>query len=538
MDSTPRPCLEPTLPAIITSRRAGGLAAAAAIALTLTACSSATSSSPSSAPASPAAAQGTASPAAASGGTYNLGLITPTGGINPLTTTQYDTMFAVGLASAQLVNATPSGRLVPQLASAWTQAPNKLSWTFTLRPGLKFSNGAALTAKDVVSTIDAIISPTSQSPAASSFAGILKSVTGSGTTVVFHLAEPYSDFPYLLTGANTWILPAGTNAANWINDPVGAGQFILEKYTAGQGITYKKNPYYWDASAVKLAGVNATFYSSDQSELLAFQSGQIDQIDSSPAAEAALGTSDRQERAGFTKFDGLTFNVDKAPFNSVAARQAVAWALDRPAIVKTVYGGEATIGNDVATFPDYSVQPQGLTARSQNLAEVKKLLGNQVISFTITTYTDEQTYAQLIQQELDATGNFKVSLDVQTEAAYYANGSTSPWLAAPVTLTDWADRLPSQLYSLIYVASSGWSASHYSSSSLGTLVNQLEGSSSATQRQSLVNQIATIEWTDVPVIIAAFEESDVYVSNAVQGTFPNGLQFSGGFDFRGITVSS
>jgi peptide/nickel transport system substrate-binding protein len=525
------------LPAIVTPRGAAGLAAAAALALTLTACASATSS-PSTAPVSSAGGQGSASAAAVAGGTYNLGLITPTGGINPLTTTQYDTMFAVGLASAQLVNATPTGQLVPQLATSWTQAPDKLSWTFALRPGLKFSNGAALTAKDVVSTLDAIISPTSQSPAASSFAGILKSVTGSGSTVVFHLAEPYSDFPYLLTGANTWILPAGTNAANWINDPVGAGQFILEKYTAGQGITYKKNPYYWDASAVKLAGVNATFYSSDQSELLAFQSGQIDQIDSSPAAEAALGSSDRQERAGFTKFDGLTFNVDKAPFNSVAARQAVAWALDRPAIAKTVYGGEATIGNDVATFPDYSVQPKGLTARSQNLAEVKKLLGSTVISFTITTYTDEQTYAQLIQQELDATGNFKVSLDVLTEAAYYANGSTSPWLAAPVTLTDWADRLPSQLYSLIYVASSGWSASHYSNASLGTLVNQLESTSSAAQRQSLVNQIATVEWTDVPVVVAAFEESDVYLSNAVQGTFPNGLQFSGGFDFRGITVSS
>ncbi len=519
------------MPAQLTLRTAGGLATTvAAIALTLSACSSS----------SPVTSSATTqvSAAAASGGTYDIGLITPTAGIDPLTTTQYDTMFAVGLASAQLVNATPSGQLKPQLASSWTQAADKLSWTFTLRPGLKFSNGQPLTAADVVSTFDAILSPTSQSPAASSFAGILKSVSGSGTSVVFHLAEPYSDFPYLLTGANTWILPAGSNGTNWIDDPVGAGQFILEKYTAGQGITYKKNPYYWDAAAVKLAGVNVTFYSSEQSELLAFQSGQIDQIDSFPAAEAALGTGYRQERAGFTKFDGLTFNVNKAPFNDLAVRQAVAWALNRPAIVKTVYGGEATVANDFAIFPDYSVQPKGLTARAQNLAEVKKLLGSRVISFTITTYTDESTYAQLIQQELDATGNFKVSLDVLTEAAYYANGSTSPWLAAPVTLTDWADRLPAQLYSLIYVASSGWSASHYSDTQLGTLVNQFEASSSATQRQSLADQIATIEWTDVPVVIAAFQESDVYVSKAVQGNFPNGLSFSGGFDFRGITVAN
>ena len=517
------------MPALFTLRRAGGFASAvAAIALTLSACASSTSSS------SSASAQASA----ASGGTYNLGLITPSSGIDPLTTTQYDTMFVVGLASAQLVNTNASGQLEPQLASSWTQSAGKLSWTFTLRPGLKFSNGQPLTAKDVVSTFDAILSPTSQSPAASSFAGILKSVTGSGTSVVFHLAAPYADFPYLLSGANTWILPAGTKDTTWINDPVGAGQFILEKYTPGQGITYKKNPYYWDASAVKLAGVNVTFYSSDQSELLAFQSGQIDQIDSVPAAVAVLGSKYRQQQAGYVKFDALTFDVDKAPFNDVAVRQAVAWALNRSAIVQTVYAGKATIGNDVATFPDYSVQPQGLTARSQNLSEVKKLLGSRVISFTITTYTDEQTYAQLIQQELDATGNFKVSLDVQPEAQYYANGSTSPWLAAPVTLTDWAERLPAQLYSLIYVASSGWSASHYSNSQLGSLVNQFEATSSAAQRQTLANQIATIEWTDVPVIIAAFEQSDVYLSNAVQGTFPNGLQFSGGFDFRGITVAS
>jgi peptide/nickel transport system substrate-binding protein len=517
------------------SRRAGGLAAAAAIALTLTACSSAASSSPS-APAAPAGSSAPSS--AASGGTYNIGLITPTGGINPLTTAQSATQFTVGLASAQLVIENTSGTIEPQLAQSWTQSANKLSWTFTLRPGLKFSNGQPLTAKDVVSTFDSILSPSSESPAASSFAGILKSVSGSGTSVVFHLDGAYSDFPHLLTGANTWILPAGFNAANWINDPVGAGQFILEKYTAGQGITYKKNPNYWDASAVKLAAVNVTFYSSEQSELLAFQSGQIDQIQSFPAAEAALGTSYRQQRSGFVKFDALTFNVKAAPFNNVAVRQAVAWALNRSAIAQTVYGGEATVGNDVATFPDYAVQPKGLTARAQNLTEVKKLLGSQVISFTITTYTDEQTYAQLIQQELNATGNFKVSLDVLTEAAYYANGSTSPWLAAPVTLTDWAERLPSQLYSLIYVASSGWSASHYSNAQLGNLVNEFEATSSAAQRQTLANQIATIEWTDVPVIIAAFEESDVYLGNAVQGSFPNGQDFPGGFDFRGITVTS
>jgi peptide/nickel transport system substrate-binding protein len=519
------------MPKPFTLRRSAGLATVvAAIALTLSACSS-SSSVPATSSSTQAAANG------ASGGTYNLGLITPTGDIDPLTTTQVDTMFAVGLASAQLIIESPTGQLEPQLATSWTPSADKLSWTVTLRPGLKFDNGQPLTAADVVATFDSILSPTSQSPAASSFAGIVKSVSGSGTSVVFHLAEPYSDFPYLLTGANTWVLPAGFKDTNWINDPVGAGQFILEKYTPGVGITYKKNPYYWDASAVDLSGINVTFYSDIQSELLAFQSGQIDQINAEAPVVAALGSSYRQQRSGYAKFDAFVFNVTKAPFNDVAVRQAIAWALNRAAIVQTVYSGLATIGNDFATFPDYGVQPQGLTSRSADTAKVKQLLGSRVISFTITTYTDEQTYAQLIQQELDATGNFSVKLDVMPEAAYYANGSDSPWLTAPATITDWADRLPAQLYSLIYATGSAWNASHYSNTQLGTLNNEYEAATTTAQRQTLANQIAQIEWTDVPVIIAAFEDNDIYLGNTVRGSFPNGEDFSGGFDFRGISVT-
>jgi peptide/nickel transport system substrate-binding protein len=505
-----------------------------ATALMLSACGTST---PSSSGTSSSGSSG-ATAGAGGGGTFDVGLVTPTGDIDPLTTTQYDTMFAVGLASAQLIISSPTGKLEPQLATSWVPSANRLSWTITLRPGLKFSNGKPLTATDVVSTFNNILGPKSQSPAKSSFTGIIKSVTGSGRSVVFHLDAPYSDFPYLLTGANTWILPAGFKDTNWINDPVGAGQFILEKYTPGQGITYKKNPYYWDAAAVKLSGVNVTFYSDDQSELLAFQSGQIDYIENSdPSVASTLGNSYRQQRSGYEKFDGLVFNVTKAPFNNVAVRQAIAWALNRAAIVKTVYGGDATIGNDVATFPDYGVQPRGLTQRSADSSKVKQLLGGRKISFTLTTYTDEQTYAQLIQQELEATGSFTVKLDVMTEAAYYANGSNSPWLTAPATLTDWADRLPGQLYSLIYASGSAWNASHYANTQLGKLVTQYEAASTTAQRQTLANQIGKIEWTDVPVIIAAFEEYDVYLSNSVHGTFPNGYSFSGGFDLRGITVT-
>jgi peptide/nickel transport system substrate-binding protein len=517
----------PKLPSI--KKVTATAAAAAAVALALSACASSTG-------------QPATNDTGSGGGTYNLGLITPTGNIDPLTTTDYNTMWLVGLASAGLIIQSTSGQLEPQLATAWTPAANKLSWTITLRPGAKFSNGKPVTAADVVWTFDQILSPSSQSPAASSFDGIVKSVKASGTdAVVFTLDTPYSDFPYLLTGANTDVLPTGTNFTNWINDPVGAGQFILEKYTPGEGVTYKKNPYYWDASAVDLSGINAKFYSDAQDELLAFQSGEIDEISSTddPSVGQTLGTSYRKVNLGYSKFDGIVFDVAKAPFNNVKVRQAIAWALNRKAIVSTAYDGGAVTANDYATFPDYSIQPTGITSREQNDATVKQLLGGQKISFTITTYQGEETLAQLIQQQLQATGDFTVKLDVMTEAQYYGgSNSTTPWLNAAVTITDWADRLPAQLESLIYATGSSWNASHFSNSQLDSLTAKYEATTDTATRQSLATQIAEIEWTEVPVIVAAFEVDDVYLSSSVKGSFPNGQEFSGGFDFRGVSVSS
>ncbi|HEY1319949.1 MAG TPA: hypothetical protein VGF32_06870, partial [Streptosporangiaceae bacterium] len=107
----------PTMVKPFTVRRATGLAVAAAVALVLSACGSSASS-----PGASSSAGG-----AAAGGVYNVGLTTPTGTIDPLTVADYYAMYVVGLASANLIIESPSGKLEPQLATSWTQSPDKLS---------------------------------------------------------------------------------------------------------------------------------------------------------------------------------------------------------------------------------------------------------------------------------------------------------------------------------------------------------------------------------------------------------------------------
>ncbi|AOX67201.1 hypothetical protein BJK06_17070 [Curtobacterium sp. BH-2-1-1] len=500
-------------------------ATASALALTLAACSSG----------------GDASSGSSDAGTYTLGLQEPDSTINPLTTSDYNAMFIVGLASEGLLSQDAQGKLEGRLADSWKASSDGRTWTVTLRDGLKFSDGAALTSKDVVATFDSIIGTDSQSPGKSSFEGILGSVAADGDSAVeFTLDKPYADFPYLLTGSNTTIQPAGfTASTNWAKQPVGAGQFVLSKYSAGQGATFTKNPDYWDAKDVDLEKVDVKFYADDQAQLLAFQSGEIDQIASSPTATSTLQASDYNEtKPYYNKFDGIFLDVTKAPFDDPAVREAFALALDRKEIVKTVYGGNAEVGNDTTFFPSSAIQPKGLEQRSQDAAKVRELLGGKTVSFEITTLDAEKALAQVVQQQLEAVGGFDVTLKVLTSAQYYADGADTPWLNAPVTITNWAQRLPAQYVDLIYRSGAAWNASKYSNPELETLVDQYESTTSESERQDLADRIATIEWTDLPVIVPAFASSSILLQKRVTGTFRSGQDFPGGFDFRGIGVTS
>jgi peptide/nickel transport system substrate-binding protein len=493
-------------------------AAASALALTLAACSSGGAA---------AGGSGTSSDA----GVYKLGLQEPDSTINPLTTSDYNAMFLVGLASEGLLSQDAKGKLEGRLAKSWKASSDGRTWTVTLRDGLEFSDGSALTSKDVVSTFNSIIGGDSQSPGKSSFDGILTSVTADGdSTVAFALAKPYADFPYLLTGSNTTIQPSGFSAStNWAKKPVGAGQFV----------TFTKNPKYWDAKDVDLSELDVKFYADDQAQLLAFQSGEIDQIASSPTVTSTLKGSDHKETEPYyNKFDGIFLDVTKAPFDDPKVREAFALALDRKEIVKTVYGGDASVGNDTTFFPGSAIQPKGLDQREQDTAKVKQLLGGKTVSFAITTLDSEKTLAQVVQQQLEAVGGFDVTLKVLTSAQYYADGDDTPWLNAPVTITNWAQRLPAQYVDLIYRSGAAWNASKYSNTTLETLTDQYESTTSASERQDLADQIAEIEWTDLPVIVPAFASSKIVLQQHVTGTFRSGQDFPGGFDFRGIGVSS
>ncbi|MDR5700836.1 ABC transporter substrate-binding protein [Agromyces aerolatus] len=466
---------------------------------------------------------------------YRIPITDPGTEIDPLLASAASALAITGLVTEPLVSLDRDGAVNPRLADDWWPSEDGLTWTVVLRQGTTFNDGRPVTGDDVVATFDSIIAEDSLSPARSTFAGILASATArNAQTVEFALQRPFSDFPVLLTGTNTGILPAGYEVGTWLENPVGAGQFLLDEYIIGVGASYTRNPDYWNAEAIELDGVELRIYDDTQASILAFQAGEIDRIGLTAEVAAAVEVSEYDAiSSGYNRFDGIALDVTTPPFDDRAAREALAWAVDRAAIVDAVYEGNADVANDTTFFPDYRPQPQGLEQRERDLDRVADLLGDRRLSFTITT--SYQLLGEVLQQQLNEVPGFEVDLNVMSSEAYYADGAETPWLTAPVTVTNWAKRVPSEYLSLVYAAGSPWNASEFAAPDLDALAVEFDATTDEAGRQALVDRIGRLQWEEVPVIIPAYSKSQALQNPRVEGEFVGAIDFYTGYNFAGIS---
>jgi len=270
-----------------------------------------------------------------------------------------------------------TGHTEPWLAREWTTSPDGLTWTLKLRDGVTFSDGTPLTSADVVFTFQALHDAKVASPVASSVRVADKPLTVRALderTVVLIFPAPYG--PGLAVLDSLPILPrhklhsaleAGTFRDAWststpLAEIVGAGPFVLQQYEPGQKLLFRKNPHYWrrdgeGQTLPYLDEIELQIVPEQNAELLRLQSGTADLITGEVRPEdlAVLQPLVDQQKlqlviAGIgTSPNGLWFNLTpratslkgRAWLQRIELRRAVSLAVDRDAIVNTVYLGAA-----------------------------------------------------------------------------------------------------------------------------------------------------------------------------------------------------
>jgi len=361
--------------------------------------------------------------------------------------------------------ALPSTKPYDWLATNYEFSQNGKSITFTIRQGVKWSNGTPLTPADVAFTFNYI----KKNPAINLGALNIESVTTSGDTVTVTFPTP--QFTNLENIGGMAILPESVWAsvkdpATFTDpDPVGTGPYTLESF-AQSGITLVKNPDYWQESKIQVPKVFFPVYSSNTAVLSALFSGQIDWtgnyipnlqrdfVDTDPASHHYW------EAAGSS--NALWPNLNAWPTNQLAVRQAIDLAINRSAIgAEGESGLESPLTNATGiTLPTYqawsgpvsddTVNADGDPAGAKNvLQHAGWTLGTngyfekngQTLALNLidpSSYTDYAQDDVLIAQELKAAGidvTF-VGLPVSTWSTDVAKGKfqlTLHWGSGGVT---------------------------------------------------------------------------------------------------------
>jgi peptide/nickel transport system substrate-binding protein len=481
--------------------------------------------------------------AGAAGATIKVGIITPAAAINPVTVADQGGLDMLAQTGEYLCLSTQTLTLQPQLATSWSANATADVWTFKIRQGVKFHDGSALTADDVVYTYKLQTNPKSASNALSALAGVLlpdgvKKV--DDFTVAFHLEAPNGNFPYLTSSDNynMIILPNGYDPGKWQGSFIGTGPFVLKSYTPKVGASFTRNPSYWGKKALPSA-TEFTFYDTQTPSILALTSGSIDVVGqfSVTGGEQLLNGSYNVIKLKSSAHRELSMRTDQAPFNDARVRQAVALTLNRPGIVSALFKGFADLGNDSPFAPVFPSTDTSIPQRAENLAKAKSLLAaaghskgfsTQLIGNDVLEIPD---YAQIVAQSAKAIG-VDINVKMESSTVYYGKATfgNSDWLDATMSLVDYGHRsvpnvfLTAPLQTINAKKGTGsWNAAHFSNAQYDKLSQQYIATSDLSTQRSLAGQIETLLLSETPIIYGYFYNYLTATAKNVTGVYPTAI---------------
>jgi peptide/nickel transport system substrate-binding protein len=485
------------------------------------------------------------SPGSSGGGaTIKVGLVVPTGAINPLTVADQGGLVMLAQTGEYLCLSTQSLVLKPVLAESWSSNAAGDVWTFKIRQGVTFHDGSPLTADDVVYTYQTQSNPSSDSNALSAFGGVLVPsgvVKVDDFTVAFHLQAPNGNFPYLTSSDNynMIIIPKGYDPSSWQGSFIGTGPFVMKSYTAKVGASFTRNEKYWGTKAVP-AGTQFTFYADQTPENLALTSGSIDVLSSfavSGGEEILAPGAYNVIRLKSSAHRELSMRCDQAPFTDARVRQAIALTLNRPSIVQALFKGYADVGNDSPFAPVFPSTNTSVAQRKQNIAQAKALLSaaghpsgfsTQLITEQLSEIPD---YAQIVVADAKEIG-VDIDLTVESSAAYYGKATfgNSDWLDATMSLVDYGHRsvpnvfLTAPLQTTNAATGTGaWNAAHFSNSQYDSLVNSYIATVDLSTQRKIAGQIETLLLSQTPVIYSYFFDWLAATAKNVGGAYPTAI---------------
>ncbi|KRT72783.1 MAG: glutathione-binding protein gsiB [Deltaproteobacteria bacterium CSP1-8] len=261
-----------------------------------------------------------------------------------LSTDAYGTQI-LQMTHASLIRMDAAGNPLPDLAEGF-EARSPTEVVFRLRDGVRFHDGRELTSADVRDTFAWILNPRNRSPHRSTYETIREIETPDSRTVVFRLSEPFAPF---LAGMVRGIVPAGTRAAGY-SPPIGAGPYRVDDYEQDTAIRLSRFEGY-HGGAARIEQVVVKFLPDSNVRFLELKKGSVNLVLNGVEPDLIPAVLENgnlvMEEAPGSNVSYLGFNLRDPFLSDARVRRAIALAIDREAIARTLWKGHADLADSL-----------------------------------------------------------------------------------------------------------------------------------------------------------------------------------------------
>jgi peptide/nickel transport system substrate-binding protein len=440
----------------------------------------------------------------------------------------------------KLVDTDENLTIVPMLATSWTIGRDGKTVTFKLRQGVKFHDGTPFNAEAVKYNFERMVDPKFPSVRRSEIGPIQRVSAVDPYTVQITLEKPYSPLLYVLTDrAGMMVSPAAAQkeGLDYALRPVGTGPFRFVEKIPQDHITLERSPDSWEKGLPSLDRIIFRTITDDNARVANVKSGDVDIISLVPLPQVKqLSQEAAQPGARFAllqhgafRWDGITLNTTKPPFDNKLLRQAFSATIDREAIANAVLQG--------AAYPAYSFFPNGTPAfdpawklppRSVRLAKERLQAAGQPGGFSFTMLIgagqQNQAVAQAVQA-MAADAGIQVRLQITEGGALLAAMSQLQHQAA---LLFWSGRPDPDFDIYPFVTPSGiggFNFSGYTNPRVTPLLDAARLLSDMAQRRRAYGEVTKILADDVPYVLLFYPKEYKLVSTRVHGfaLVPDGM---------------
>ena len=522
------------------------LAAALSFAVCLTGCSGGNSSSSGSSGSSSAGGDSSAVSAGSADTTLKWALDSDIVSLDPIYAYDTTTNLVVVQVVESLLYINPDGSVSPMLAKSWECVDDK-TYVYEIRDDVTFSDGTPMTVDDVIFSMERNMGDGSDSYVAWMFDSVDSIEKTGDWEITVHLKNPDAFWQYVPATTGGAVISEAyynehkDNFGTASGGILATGAYKFDHWTNGSEIVLTENENYWDDSApVDFKTIDYTIISEDTTRIAALKTGQID-FSVNVSVDMISQLSDAEnltlDSVHAYRIDHLAFNTEKAPFNDVNVRKAIAYAIDAENLVNNIYGeygqpGSGLLFGDalytIGSADDWQKFADTLDNYSYNIEKAKECLAASAYPdgfdcrLAVSNISYYQSMAVYIQAALAEIGiNVSVEQHTYDEMITIQFGNlldADGYKDYDMGLFDWQADFPDPAGNVrpILISSNagagGSNTSSFKNADVDALFTKENNSVDEAERVDLIKQYSEMILDQVPVYVLCFSNQTFAVN--------------------------